>query len=66
MEVNCEELEKVLVGSDPERFFQIGLELPPQEKSALIAFLQQNVNVFAGTPIRPPGSTHISSATTLM
>ncbi|XP_030942147.1 uncharacterized protein LOC115967231 [Quercus lobata] len=28
-EVSCEELEKVLVGSDPERFFQIGSELPP-------------------------------------
>ena len=39
MEVSCEELEKVLVGSDPERFFQIGSELPPQEKSTLIDFL---------------------------
>ena len=29
MEVSYEELEKVLVGSDPERFFQIGSELPP-------------------------------------
>ena len=47
MDVNCEELEKVLVGSDPVRFFQIGLELPPEEKSALIAFLRQNVDVFA-------------------
>ena len=47
MEVNCEELEKVLVGSDSKRFFQIGSELPPQEKSALIAFLRHNVDVFA-------------------
>ena len=47
MDVKCEELEKVLIGSDPERFFQIGSELPPEEKSALIAFLQQNVDVFA-------------------
>ena len=47
MEVNCEELEKVLVRSDPERFFQIGSELSPQEKSALTAFLRQNVDVFA-------------------
>ncbi|XP_050289895.1 uncharacterized protein LOC126728057 [Quercus robur] len=30
MEVSCEELEKVFVGSDPERFFQIGSELPAQ------------------------------------
>ncbi|XP_030928630.1 uncharacterized protein LOC115954818 [Quercus lobata] len=55
MEVNCEELEKVLVGSDPERFFQIGSELPPQEKSALIAFLRQNVDVFAWDPYEAPG-----------
>ena len=38
-EESCEELEKVLVGSDPERFFQIGSKLPPQEKSTLIDFL---------------------------
>ena len=54
MDVNCEELEKVLVGSDPERFFQIGSELPPEEKSALIAFLRQNVDVFAWDPYEAP------------
>ena len=53
-EVSCEDLEKVLVGSDPERFFQIGSELPPQEKSALIAFLRQNVDVFAWDPYEAP------------
>ena len=47
MEVSCEDLEKVLVGSDPERFFQVGSELPPQEKLTLIDFLRQNVDVFA-------------------
>ena len=47
MEVDYEELEKVLVGSDPERFFQIGSELPAQEKSALVDFLRQNEDVFA-------------------
>ncbi|XP_030970847.1 uncharacterized protein LOC115991267 [Quercus lobata] len=55
MEVNYEELEKVLVGSDPERFFQIGSELPPQEKSALTAFLRQNIDVFAWDPYEAPG-----------
>ena len=40
-------MEKVLVGSDPERFFQIGSELPPQEKEKLIDFLKQNADVFA-------------------
>ncbi|XP_030950110.1 uncharacterized protein LOC115974023 [Quercus lobata] len=55
MDVNCEELEKVLVGSDPERFFQIGSELSPQEKSALTAFLRQNPDVFAWDPYEAPG-----------
>ena len=54
-EVSCEELEKVLVGSDPERFFQIGSELPPQEKSALIDFLRRNEDVFAWDPYEAPG-----------
>ena len=47
MEASCEDLEKVLVGSDPERFFQVGSKLPPQEKEMLIDFLRQNVDVFA-------------------
>ena len=55
MEVSCEELEKVLVGSDPERFFQIGSELPAQEKSALIDFLRRNEDVFAWDPYEAPG-----------
>ena len=46
-EASCEDLEKVLVGSDPERFFLVGSELPPQEKETLIDFLRQNVDMFA-------------------
>ena len=55
IEVSYEDLEKVLVGSDPERFFQLGSELPPQEKSALVDFLRQNVNVFAWDAYKAPG-----------
>ena len=55
MEVSYEDLEKVLVGSDPERFFQLGSKLPPQEKSALVDFLRQNVNVFAWDAYKAPG-----------
>ena len=40
-------MEKVLVGSDPEIFFQVDSELPPQEKETLIDFLRQNTNMFA-------------------
>ena len=40
-------MEKVLVGSDLEIFFQVGSELPPQEKEKLVDFLRKNVDVFA-------------------
>ena len=55
MEASCEDLEKVLVGSDPERFFQVGSKLPPQEKEMLIDFLRQNVDVFAWDAYEAPG-----------
>ena len=48
-------MEKVLVGSDPESFFQVGSELPPQEKETLIDFLKQNVDVFAWDAYEAPG-----------
>ena len=54
MEVSCEDLEKVLVGSDPEKFFQVGSELPPQEKAILIDFLRQNVDEFAWDAYEAP------------
>ena len=46
-EVKCEDLEKVAVGVDPEKFFQVDSELPSQEKEELIGFLRENTNVFA-------------------
>ena len=54
-EAKCEDLEKVFVGTDPEKFFQIGLELPPQEKEELINFLRENVDVFAWDAYEGPG-----------
>ena len=46
-EVKCENLEKVVIGGTPERFFQVGAQLPPQEKEELIKFLKGNIDVFA-------------------
>ena len=40
-------MERVVVGSDAERFFQVGARLPPQEKEELIEFLKGNIDVFA-------------------
>ena len=39
-EVECEDLVKVTIGDDPEKFFQIGSQLPQQERNKLIEFLK--------------------------
>ena len=54
-EASCEDLEKVLVGIDLERFFQVGSELPPREKEELIDFLRENVDMFAWDAYEAPG-----------
>ena len=46
-EAKCEDLVKVTIGDDLEKFFQIGSQLPQQEKEELIEFLKQNIDVFA-------------------
>ena len=38
---------KVTVGDDPEKFFQIGSQLPHQEKEELIEFLRKNIDIFS-------------------
>ena len=43
----CEELRKVIISVNKEKFFQIGDWLPPQEKEKLIEFLMKNIDVFA-------------------
>ena len=45
-DAKCEDLVKVIIGDDPERFFQIGSELPHQEKEEQIEFLRGNIDVF--------------------
>ena len=46
-EVKCEDREKIVVGDDPKKFFQVGAQLLPQEKEELVEFLKRNVDVFA-------------------
>ena len=53
-EAKCENLEKVIVGSDPEKFFQVSSELPPQEREQLIGFLRENVDIFAWDAYEAP------------
>ena len=54
-EAKCEDLEKVIIGDDPEKFFQVGSQLPPQEREQLIGFLRRNVDVFTWSAYETPG-----------
>ena len=45
--MNCEGLEKMIIGDDLERFFQVGARLPLQEKEELVELLRRNVDIFA-------------------
>ena len=53
--MKCEGLEKVGVRDDPEKFFQVGSQLPPQERKELIEFLRKNVDVFAWSAYETSG-----------
>ena len=46
-EVKCEDLIKVTIRDDPEKFFQVGSQLPQSEKEELVEFLKPNIDVFA-------------------
>ena len=62
-EIECENLVKVTIGDDPEKFFQIGSLLPQQERKELIEFLKQNIDVFAWNTYEAPGVDPNSFAT---
>ena len=53
-EVKCEDLERVIVGDDPEKFFQVGAQLPLQVREQLVEFLRKNVDVFAWSAYEAP------------
>ena len=51
----CEDLEKIIVGDDSEKFFQVGSRIPRQEKEKLMGFLRKNLDVFAWNAYEAPG-----------
>ena len=53
--MKCEDLEKVVIGDDPERFFQVGAQIPLLEKEQLVDLLRRNVDVFAWDAYEVPG-----------
>ena len=52
--MKCEDLEKVVIGDDPERFFQNGAQIPLQEKEQLVELLRRNIDVFAWDTYEAP------------
>ena len=63
-EVKCEDLVKITIGDDPEKFFQVESQLPQQEREELVEFLKQNIVVFAWNITRLQGWIQTSFATT--
>ena len=45
----------MIISDDPERFFQVGSQLPFREKEGLIGFLKKSVDVFAWDDYDAPG-----------
>ena len=54
-EVKCEDLIKVTIGDDLEKFFQVGSQLLQSEKEELVEFLKWNIDVFAWSAYEAPG-----------
>ena len=54
-EAKCEDFMKVTIRDDPKKFFQIGFQLPQQEREELIEFLKQNIDVFTWNTYEAPG-----------
>nr|XP_023925711.1 uncharacterized protein LOC112037133 [Quercus suber] len=50
-----EELERVVIGSGEDKYFQVGAQLPLLEKEELVDFLKGNVDVFAWSAYEAPG-----------
>ena len=46
-EAKCEDLKNEVIGGTPKKFFQVGAQLPPQEKEESIEFFKRNIDVFA-------------------
>ena len=50
----CEEVKKVIIDIDAKKSFQVGIQLPPQERKELLAFLRKNVDVFSWSVYEAP------------
>ena len=46
----------MVLGSDEDRYFQVGAQLPPAEREELVSFLKENIDVFAWNAYEAPGN----------
>ena len=53
--MKCEDLMKITIRDDPEKFFQVKSQLPQQERDELVEFLKRNIDVFAWNTYEAPG-----------
>ena len=42
----CEQLERVVISDDKEKFFQVRVQLPHRERQELIDFLKKIIDMF--------------------
>ena len=49
-----EQLEKVVIGDDMKKFFQVEAQLSPRERQELIDFLRKIIDVFAWSAYKAP------------
>ena len=61
-EAKCEDLVKITIGDDLEKFFQIGSQLPQREREELIE-LNRTLMSLPGILMRPQGWIQNSFAT---
>ena len=52
--VRCEELEKIIIDANDDKYFQVGVQLPPWEKEELVTFLKENIDVFTWSAYEAP------------
>ena len=52
--MKCEDLEKVVIGNDLEKFFQVRAQMPLLEKEQLVDLLKRNIDVFAWNAYEAP------------
>ena len=52
--MKCEDLENVVIGDHPKRFFQVRAQIPLLEKEQLVDLLRRNVDVFAWDAYETP------------